>query len=309
MAGSSKAKTWTLKPSNLILPALAVLGMGFAIFTVFFKPVEAARIPATPPPRSPAEGALAAVGVVEPRSEIIQLGVELPGIVRSLNVKVGQDVTEGEVLLALDQRDIDAEIARRQAVVDSARIQAADALALYKRISNVDDTAAVSAEETEQRQYALKLADARVKEAQATLEAARTTKSRLTLTAPIPGRILELNVRPGEFVGSPSNQVLISLGDVSRLHVRAEVDEEFLTRLSTGTSAYATFRGDARKYPLSFVRSEPYVRPKQNLTSASPRVDTRVAQVVYALPEDTRTDFVGQQMDVFIGSPSEGTPK
>jgi hypothetical protein len=50
------------------------------------------------------------------------------------------------------------------------------------------------------------------------------------------------------------------------------------------------------------VRIEPYVVPKKSLTGDnSERVDTRVLQVLYALPDDRPAKvYVGQQMDVFL---------
>ena len=62
-------------------------------------------------------------------------------------------------------------------------------------------------------------------------------------------------------------------------------------------------KGDPRvSMPLEFVRVEPYIIPKISLTgSSTERVDTRVLQVIYALPNEHGTRlFVGQQMDVFL---------
>lgn len=62
-------------------------------------------------------------------------------------------------------------------------------------------------------------------------------------------------------------------------------------------------RGDPSKtYPLRFVRFEPYIAPKKNLAVAGQRVDTRVLQVIYALPAEAKDFFIGQQMDVFVQS-------
>ena len=65
----------------------------------------------------------------------------------------------------------------------------------------------------------------------------------------------------------------------------------------------ASIRGNSREqFPLRFVRIEPYVVPKRNLTGdAAERIDTRVLQVLYALPEGSPV-YVGQHMDVFIES-------
>ena len=71
--------------------------------------------------------------------------------------------------------------------------------------------------------------------------------------------------------------------------------------MKKGASAVASVRGDsAHHYNLHFVRFEPYVIPKKNLTGDSTeRVDTRVLQVIYSMTNDGRV-YVGQQMDVFI---------
>ena len=56
-----------------------------------------------------------------------------------------------------------------------------------------------------------------------------------------------------------------------------------------------------RRAPITFVRFEPLVVPKQSLTGASTeRVDTRVLQAVYRIEGAEFPLFVGQQMDVFI---------
>ncbi len=56
------------------------------------------------------------------------------------------------------------------------------------------------------------------------------------------------------------------------------------------------------RFPLTYFDTEPYVIPKQSLTgSNTERVDTRVLQVLYALPQHTSIPlYIGQQMDVYI---------
>ena len=53
---------------------------------------------------------------------------------------------------------------------------------------------------------------------------------------------------------------------------------------------------------MKFVYVEPYVIPKQSLTgNNSERVDQRVLQVIYELPEERPMDvYIGQQMDVYL---------
>ncbi|MFN4259438.1 MAG: HlyD family secretion protein [Gemmataceae bacterium] len=151
--------------------------------------------------------------------------------------------------------------------------------------------------------YADKLvAQAAVAEAAAQLAEIEMELERLTVRAPMAGEVLQINVRPGEYVGTPPGQALIVLGNLSQLHVRVDIDEHDIPRYRPGASGKAMLRGNPRQeYLLSFVKVEPYVIPKKSLTGDNTeRVDTRVLQVIYAIDNPDESLYVGQQMDVFL---------
>src|SRR5262249_5163823 len=135
---------------------------------------------------------------------------------------------------------------------------------------------------------------------------------RLTMRAPIAGEILQLNLRVGEYAqaGQLSKPLLV-MGEVARLHVRADIDENDAWRVRAGSRANAAERGTSSwRAPLEFVRLEPLVVPKKSLTGDSTeRVDTRVLQAVFRFSDRKVPFFVGQQMDVFIEAAGEGAPK
>lgn len=284
------------------LPLIGAAGLLFALTSVLGRSEPKPHEPLVTPPASNFPARVAGIGVVEPRSEILNLGVEIAGIVRHVQVAVGDDVKRGTPLFTLDQREVEAQIATLEASLAASRVQAAEATAQYKIIANIKDKHAITKDEVNRRQFAKQYAEAHVKEIEAQLAQAKTTKHRLTVKAPIDGRVLELNVRPGEF--APAGVLaapLVRMGDVSTLHVRVEIDEENAARIHPDSHAEALLRGDTQTHiPLTFVRFEPYVRAKQNLAAVGQRVDTRVVQAIYALPSDHSDRFVGQQMDVFI---------
>lgn len=152
------------------------------------------------------------------------------------------------------------------------------------------------------------VAQAAIEQAKAQLQMVETEIERTIVRAPIAGEVLQVNVRPGEYVASSPGmgQAFIVLGNVTQLHVRVDIDEHDIPRFKTGANARANPRGDANQfYPLHFVRVEPFVVPKRSLTgSTGERIDTRVLQVIYAvdMPKDKKLArlFVGQQVDVFI---------
>ena len=92
------------------------------------------------------------------------------------------------------------------------------------------------------------------------------------------------------------------MGDLSKFHVRVDIDEHDIARFPIGAPARAYVRGATHKeLALSFVRVERYVMPKKSLTGENTeRVDTRVLQAIYAIEPSGHTVYVGQQLDVFV---------
>jgi multidrug resistance efflux pump len=220
------------------------------------------------------------------------------------------------------------EIPPAEAKVREAEELARDADVQLELMESVRDKRAIRDEDLIRRRIAVKTAAARLEQARADLallkagawkpdveiaraevefaqrqvERTQADIARTTVTAPISGEILQCKVRPGEYAQAGQlAQPLILMGSTSQLNVRADVDEQDARRVKTGASAVASVRGDgSHRYRLRFVRFEPYVIPKKNLTGDSTeRVDTRVLQVIFALDKEAPV-YAGQQMDVFI---------
>jgi HlyD family secretion protein len=150
-------------------------------------------------------------------------------------------------------------------------------------------------------------AEAKLAQAQAALDGARTDLDKTVVKAPVDGAILKVDVRLGEYAqaGVLSNP-LMTMGSIEPLHVRVDIDESDSWRVHKDSPAVASLRGNpAISVALSFVRFEPYVLPKRSLTGdTAERVDTRVLQAIYAFAPGDFPAFVGQQVDVFVKAPT-----
>ncbi|WP_252258953.1 efflux RND transporter periplasmic adaptor subunit [Erythrobacter aurantius] len=323
-------------PSNIsfsrhILPILAVVGLIVAtLYTIGSLPDRSITEPENQPPK--AAGALADAprvsgsGIVEPASEVIDIGSALSGLVTDVRVAPGDRVEKGQVLFLVDDRAARAALAEANAAIREARAAIAEAqtardtarqqLALYESLS---DPAAVSRSEViraegeaQAASSRLELARARLNAAQARAGSAQTELNRLTVRAPIAGEILAVNIRPGEFVATQggNGQPFIQMGETNPLHVRVDIDENEAVRVKLGAPATISPRGAAEiRVEASFVRVEPQVVPKRSLTnSAAERVDVRVLQVIYALPQSKEAEVfrVGQQIDAFVAADASG---
>jgi multidrug efflux pump subunit AcrA (membrane-fusion protein) len=326
-----------LLPRNLsfsrqILPLIALAGLILAvIFIVTGLPDRELTEPSDEPPRAPQELANAArvagAGIVEPSSEVIDIGTAVSGLVTTVRVQPGEYVTRGQPLFQVDDRAIRARIQEAEAQIGEARAAIADAqaavataarqLELYR---NVSDPAAVSRSEVIRAEgeasaarTRLQAARARLESAQAARASATTELGRLVVRAPIAGEILAVDIRPGEYVSTMGgNASFIRMGETRPLHVRIDIDESEAARVALGRPATVAPRGASeRQVKATFVRAEPQVVPKRSLTnSAAERVDVRVLQIIYALPPSASANDalfrVGQQVDAYIPARRNG---
>lgn len=337
---------------------LPIIAIALIAFAVHYLSQAGSQVPELPPPIQPAESpfpnTVAGAGIVEPETENISIGSPLPGVVVSVDVKVGQKVKAGDALFRLDDRQTKAELAIRRATL-------ADAKAELQRLNDmprqeelpqaearvreakadwenweqqwargeklVTQRVMTDEEFVERKQTAIgarerynravadfdllkagawepdkRVAQAKVEEAEAQVKEVETDLERLVIRALVDGEVLQVNVRPGEFVGAPPTQALVVLGNVTQLHVRVDIDEYDIPRFVPNAPARATLKGQPNdSFGLRFVRIEPYVVPKKSLTGDNTeRVDVRVLQVIYAIEAGSRRLFVGQQLDVFI---------
>lgn len=300
--------------------ALAVAGV-FGMTQVLNQiKAQEREIPPPPvaPPLKPEGTRLAATGIIEAREENVAIGTPIAGLVMKVLVAVNEQVKPGQPLLQLDDRELQAQLIKAQAdiVVNQAQLDIALAQRLkvqdnLDRLKSLTDQRAVSQDDVRNRTNDLKVAQAQVTSAEALLAAAQADVKqiqllieRLTIRAPREGTILQLNIREGEYASVQNRLPAMILGDLDKLQVRADVDEQNAVRVQVGEDATAYVKGDSQHgLPLKFVRIDPFVIPKQSLTGASTeRVDTRVLQVIYELsvPADMRL-YVGQQVDVMIG--------
>ncbi|MFN0205601.1 MAG: HlyD family secretion protein [Planctomycetota bacterium] len=226
----------------------------------------------------------------------------------------------------------------RKEDIESARARASEMESSLSEVKNYLQTAeavhtklpgSIGAEEIIKRRSAVEVAAARVDESRAQLSLLtagawshdiEVIKSEIALAeaetraveaeidksivrAPIAGEILKVNIRKGEYAQTGGGaESLMMIGDVSKLHVRVDIDESDIWRFRGDCPATALVRGNAKiNTPLTYVRAESYVIPKISLTGeSSERVDTRVLQVIYQFDRGTLPIFVGVQVDVFI---------
>ncbi|MBT4880749.1 MAG: biotin/lipoyl-binding protein [Alphaproteobacteria bacterium] len=288
---------------HFILPVVGVIGVSFMLFSLLHQPGTLDPIVYKDPAISPFSSQVSGIGIVEPKSELIEIGTHISGIATKVYVQAGQHVDKGDPLFMVDNREALAQLELSEAQAISAKVSSEDLQHQLSLLENVSDQRAISEDELSRKRYAFELGKSRFKEALERVKIAKVQLERHTVRALSRGEILQVNIIEGEYAPIGVNvKPFLIMGDTTVFYVRTEIDESEVGRVDPKSSAYAYLRGESKdKISLDFVKIEPLVTPKSQLiNSPTERVDTRVLEVVYSFSSEHVKVYVGQEMDVYI---------
>jgi HlyD family secretion protein len=137
--------------------------------------------------------------------------------------------------------------------------------------------------------------------------------AKYTITAPADGTILAIEAAVGSYVTPQgtydtytqgSDPVIVMGASETYISVRCYIDEILIHRLAPGPQMRAQMfiRGTNTSVPLEYVRIQPYVSPKIELSDQRlERVDVRVLPVIFrfAKPKNLAV-YPGQLVDVYV---------
>lgn len=138
--------------------------------------------------------------------------------------------------------------------------------------------------------------------------------SKYTLRAPSDGVVLSINTAIGSYISPQGTYDAYTQGSAPVLvlgtpqisfHVRCFVDEILVPRLPPPSKikAQMSIRGSNVRAQLDYVRTQPYVSPKIELSNhRMERVDVRVLPIIFKVqkPKDINL-YPGELVDVYIG--------
>jgi macrolide-specific efflux system membrane fusion protein len=194
----------------------------------------------------------------------VDLGAQVSGQVSKINVKLGQQVKKGDVLISLDPKIARNEVAQAEAALaqQTALIDARQAdlqftqneLGRQRRLLASQATTVSEFEKAEldllKLQADLRGQMANLKNLQAQLENRRLQLGFTTITAPIDGVVISLPVQEGQTViALQSTTLLLSLANLEDMTVRARIPEADISYVQVGQQAYfTTFSGETNRY-------------------------------------------------------------
>lgn len=167
----------------------------------------------------------------------VVIGSELPGQrLTRVNVNVGDQVRRGQVLAEINSDTIRADLAAAKASYAEAQAVLADAITNNKRIQQLKNTGAISAQEATQYQTSQATAQAKLDAAKAQIESNQLRLAQTRVVSPDNGVISARTATVGSL--AQTGQELFRLIRDHRLEWRAEVTTSDLYKLKQGMTAH-----------------------------------------------------------------------
>jgi HlyD family secretion protein len=304
---SSRAK-WTIFGGVVGIAAIAAVAIAAT------KAKKATEVRVEPVAYRDLVASVTASGQVVPHTKV-DVSTDISGRIITLNVKEGDMVKKGQLLLLIDPAIYKALVEHDKAALAGARAAAVQSAASlvqaqhnFDRSSEIKRTnpALISVEQLEQLKTALDVAkavkeasDYQVEQAQAGLQNSQSALDKTTVLAPMSGRVTRLDVEQGETAiqGTLNKDAatLLTISDMGYLETRVKVDETDVSHIQVGDSAQVqldafpdtTFVGRVTKIANSSVKAV----GQTNTTSTDQAVDYEVTIKLLNPPVDTRPDF------------------
>lgn len=247
----------------LIVVLLAIAGVASAVAWKGTKKSNSMQYQTQKVQRGDLTVTVTATGALEPTNQV-DVGSELSGIIRTVEVDYNDRVKVNQILARLDTDKLKAKVLQSKAALESARAkiletqatvkEAGDELARLKQVWELSNKMVPSQHDLDAAQavfYRAKateaIAKAQVSQAQATLEADETDLAKTVIHSPINGIVLTRNVEPGQTVAASFQApVLFTLAeDLTQMELHVDVDEADVGQVTKGQEA--TFTVDAHQ--------------------------------------------------------------
>ncbi len=171
--------------------------------------------------------------------ERIEISPRFLGVVKWIGVKKGDAVTNGQVVVLLDDTEYRARLAEAQGQLAAAQAAVSRDELNFQRIENLSRTDIESKQSADNARLILEADRASVQAAQGARDLAQTYVDWCTIRSPLNGVVLEKLANPGELVmpqsfggGRGPSTALLAVADPQDLQVEIDVNEADLSKIS-----------------------------------------------------------------------------
>ena len=255
------------------------------------------------------EVSIEASGIIEAISSI-EIKSKASGEILYLGAEVGDFVKKGAVLGQIDQRTPTNILNQSKSDLEAAKVRLENAKSQYDRGMELHANGSISDKAYEDIQENFAQAKSTLVRTEVTFENAKIALDDTVVRSPISGTIISRPVEVGQVISSPTSAVgggtlLMTMADLSKVRVRALVDEIDVGKVSIGQTVsikVAAYRD--KEFFGTVAKIEPLAKIEQNVTTFPVLIDIDNKDNLLLLGMNTDVVIEILNKDVAISAPS-----
>lgn len=287
------------------LAMFAVLIVAGLIKYFFFPATTENNYITAPVTRMDLEETVLATGIVNAYKQV-SVGAQASGQIKSLNVKLGQKVSKGDVVALIDpstQKNTlqtaeatlasnQAQLASKQAALTKAQLDFTRQQTMLKEGATARENYDAAKATLDSAKADITQATAQIKQSKISVDTAKLNLGYTQVLAPIDGVVVSLAVEEGQTVNAnQSTPTILVLAQLDKVTIRAEISEGDVTRVKEGMPVYFTILGDtAQRYNTTLRSIDPGPTALTNDSTTTISSSTSTAIYYYGMMDVPNED-------------------
>jgi HlyD family secretion protein len=224
------------------------------------------------------ELSIEASGIIEAISSV-EIKSKASGEILLLGAEVGDLVKKGSILGQIDQRTPKNILDQAKSDLEASRVRLENAKSQYDRGKELHNNGSISDKDYEDIQESYAQAKSSLVRTEVSYENAKIALDDTIVRSPVQGTIISRPVEVGQVISSPTSAVgggtiLMTMADLSKVRVRALVDEIDVGKVSIGqvvSIKVAAYRD--KEFFGTVSKIEPLAKVEQNVTTFPVLID------------------------------------
>ena len=250
-----------------------------------------------------------ASGLIEAISSV-EIKSKASGEILFLGAEVGDFIEKGSMLSQIDQRTPKNILDQSKSDLEASKVRLDNAKSQFERGAELHSNGSISDKDYEDIQESYAQAKSTVVRTEVSYENAKIALDDTVVRSPVAGTIISRPVEVGQVISSPTmavggGTVLMTLADLSKVRVRALVDEIDVGKVSIGqvvSIKVAAYRD--KEFFGTVSKVEPLAKVEQNVTTFPVLIDIENDEKLLLLGMNTDVVIEILNKDVSVTAPS-----
>lgn len=255
------------------------------------------------------ELSIEASGVIEAISSI-EIKSKASGEVLFLGAEVGDLVEKGAMLAQIDQRTPNNILNQAKSDLEASKVRLENAQSQFDRGKELHANASISDKDFEDIEESFAQAKSALVRNEVSFENAKIALDDTIVRSPVRGTVISRPVEVGQVISSPTSAVgggtvLMTMADLSKVRVRALIDEIDVGKVSIGQIVSIKVAAYRDKEFFGVVKKvEPQARIEQNVTTFPVLIDIENDENLLLLGMNTDVVIEVLNKDVSVSAPT-----